>query len=160
MQKNKLIVLLILTLLTINLASSDMEDFEEAKNIISSKVSCDDLSEKQLEILGDYYMEQMHPGEVHERMDAMMGGEGSESLRQVHINMGIRFYCGGNNYYGMMGMMYNNGNVNNVYGYGFIGVFSWIFMVIVIIALVLLIIWLFKKIQSSEHKTERRNRKR
>src|SRR3989344_194961 len=160
MQKNKLIALLILSLFMINLASSNMEDFEEAKNIISSKVSCGDLSEKQLEILGDYYMEQMHPGEVHERMDAMMGGEGSESLRQVHINMGIRFYCGGNNYYGMMGMMYNNGNVNNVYGYGFIGVFSWIFMVIVIIALVLLIIWLFKKIQSSEHKTERRNRKR
>ena len=53
----------------------------------------------------------MHPGESHEIMDKMMDGEGSEALRQVHINMARRLYCNENVYVGykmmtagMMGM--------------------------------------------------------
>ncbi len=70
------------------------EDFAQAEEIIKQKISCSKLSEGQLELLGDYYMEQMHPGEAHEQMDEMMGGDGSESLRQMHINMAKSFYCG------------------------------------------------------------------
>lgn len=66
-----------------------------------SKISDDDW-----EKLGDAVMEQAHPGQAHEAMDQMMGGEGSASLRQMHIYMG-RAYLGygtNNNYgYGMMG---------------------------------------------------------
>src|SRR3989338_9381974 len=80
------------------------EDFTEAESIIEQKVPCENLSDDQLEKLGDYYMEQMHPGEAHELMDERMGGEGSESLKQMHISMGQRFYCGtAGNYSGMMG---------------------------------------------------------
>ncbi len=67
---------------------------EQAEAIINAKLPCEDLSEEQLEMLGDYYMEQLHPGEAHEVMDEMMGGEGSAALRQVHINMARAFYCG------------------------------------------------------------------
>lgn len=80
-------------------------DFSETKELIGSGIGCSQLTEEQLEAIGDYYMEQMHPGEAHEMMDQMMGGEGSESLRQVHINMARRLYCNENIYigYGMMG---------------------------------------------------------
>ena len=60
--------------------SSHEHDFAETKKLLDSGVRCDQLTEEQLEAIGDYYMEQMHPGEAHELMDKMMGGEGSESL--------------------------------------------------------------------------------
>ncbi len=37
-------------------------DFSEAKELIESNVSCDKLSDEQLEVIGDYFMEQMHLG--------------------------------------------------------------------------------------------------
>jgi hypothetical protein len=52
------------------------------------ELNCDDLSEEELERVGDAVMETMHPGGQHERMDEMMGGEGSESLRLMHHQMG------------------------------------------------------------------------
>lgn len=70
--------------------------FAEAKQIIDANVSCDKLTDHQFEALGEYYMEQMHPGEAHERMDRMMRNMmGEEGLRRMHINMGKRMYCGG-----------------------------------------------------------------
>jgi len=128
------------------------EDFAQAEEIIKQKISCSSLSDKQLEILGDYYMEQMHPGKLHEIMDERMGGEGSESLKQVHITMGKTFYCGEHNMMsgGMMNMMMNRGmmygiynNYGNSYGFRIIG---WVFSVLVITVLILLIVWLIKKL--------------
>jgi len=81
--------------------------FAEAKILIDQKTPCDTLSDEQLEIIGEYYMEQMHPGEAHELMDTMMGGEDSASLRQAHISMAKRLYCGEKSGSGMMGMMVN-----------------------------------------------------
>ena len=63
------------------------ENFTETKELIDSNISCDKLTDEQLEEIGDYYMEQMHPGEAHEMMDKMMGGEGSEDLKQMHVTM-------------------------------------------------------------------------
>ena len=93
--KKTIFILSIILLLNLNLAFAHGEEtFAQAEELIESKISCDQLSEEQLEVIGDYYMEQMHPGEAHETMDEMMGGEGSESLRLMHINMARTFYCG------------------------------------------------------------------
>lgn len=92
----------------VNTADNKMtKELAEAKQIIDARVSCDKLTDDQFEALGEYYMEQMHPGEAHERMDRMMGGEGSERLRQMHIHMGKRMYCYGYSM-GMMGGMMGN----------------------------------------------------
>lgn len=155
-----LAVLVAYVLLSATFASAHSdEDFLEAEKIISEKIPCSELNENQLEILGDYYMEQMHPGEAHEYMDEMMGGEGSESLRQIHINMGIRFYCNSNtnDNYGMMSrggsnmmdMMYGNKNSNYSPSY----VFNWVFGILVLTAIVLLIALLVRK---SDKKSSRR----
>ncbi len=86
-------------------AQEEHGDFSEALSIIGSQKGCDELTESEFELLGDYYMELMHPGEAHEAMDAMMGGEGSESLRVIHTRMGQNFYCGDADGYGSSGMM-------------------------------------------------------
>ena len=111
------IALLLMSLVPAALADSN-ETFDAAKALIAQEVPCSDLTQDQLEQLGDYYMEQMHPGAAHERMDAMMGGEGSESLRQMHINMAKRFYCGDTTVSGcpMMG-----GGMMGGYGDGMMG---------------------------------------
>ncbi len=172
-------VILIVTLLLVSQVASahSNEDSAKAEEIIGQNISCSEISEEQLEMLGDYYMEQMHPGTAHEAMDEMMGGEGSESLKQVHINMGRSFYCGESSMMsmgtmgmmnmmgggmmggGMMGnmmagknMMSNNINYQGqrmMYGnslYYPSNIFYLIIQVLVIIGLVLLILWLIKKI--------------
>ncbi len=119
-------------------------NFSEEEGLIDSGVECSKLSDEQLELLGDYYMEQMHPGGAHEIMDNMMGGEGSESLKQVHINMAKRLYCNENIYvgYGMMsggmGMM-NTGMMG--YPYGYSNPLS-LPIILLIIALLFLAVWI------------------
>lgn len=93
--KTIIFIFSIILLLSLNLVSAHGEEtFAQAEEIIESKISCDQLTDEQLETVGDYYMEQMHPGETHETMDEIMGGEGSESLRQMHVNIARSFYCG------------------------------------------------------------------
>lgn len=116
---------ILIILMTFNTVFAHGEEvISQAENIIGAKIPCDDLTDDQLEIIGDYYMEQMHPGELHEVMDERMGGEGSESLRQTHINMARSFYCGEHEEigYGMMGammgrdeMMYSSGMIGGNY---------------------------------------------
>ncbi len=115
------------------MATMNASEIAGAKQIIGSNVSCSSLSQAQLELLGEYYMEQMHPGDAHEAMDRMMGGEGSDSLRSAHIQMAEVLYCGRADtpatYGGMMGMMpmmgrfaYRNPPVSSDYrGYGMMG---------------------------------------
>src|SRR3989338_6465608 len=120
MKKKILILVIFLLSIAIVLAQESHDsEIEEGKKIVESKISCDKLSNEQLESIGDYYMEQMHPGEAHEIMDNMMGGEGSEPLKQVHINMARRLYCNDNVYigYGMMG----SGGMMNMMGRGMMG---------------------------------------
>src|SRR3990167_5166739 len=113
MKKIFTILIFSMLLLNISLASAHEHNFTETKQLIDSGISCDKLTDEQLEAMGDYYMEQMHPGEAHEMMDQMMGGEGSESLRQVHINIAKRLYCnedvGGMMGGGMMNMIVGSG---------------------------------------------------
>jgi len=99
-------------------------------------------------------MEQMHPGEAHEIMDNMMGGEGSESLKQVHINMAKRLYCNENVYigYGMMGSW----GMTNMMGRGMMGSYPasyaynnygyWnIFWILLFAAVIFLIVWIIHR---------------
>jgi putative membrane protein len=112
----KIIVMFFILLLSLAMASAHGEEtFAEAEELIEIKIDCDQLTDDQLEAIGDYYMEQMHPGEAHEAMDEQMGGEGSASLRQMHINMARSFYCGEHDMMGsnMMNIMMGRGMMNN-----------------------------------------------
>ncbi len=133
-------LLLVFAILISSLALAQ-HNFAEAERLIDSGIACSKLSDEQLEAIGEFYMEQMHPGEAHEIMDNMMGGEGSESLKQVHINMAKRLYCNENIYVGygmmsgsMMGMM-NTGMMGYSYGYSNL---LWL----LIIALLFLAVWI------------------
>ena len=151
MKRTKVIMLMfgILLVLVAGLVAAHEHDFGEAKQLIDSGVSCDKLTEEQFEEIGDYYMEQMHPGEAHEYMDEMMGGEGSESLKKMHINIARNTYCGesgGMMNGGMMNMM-GGGNMmaGNYYsGYNILG---WLFTILVITILVLTILLLINKLK-------------
>lgn len=151
----KIILVLIILLATLMTNIVYADNFDEAERLIQSRVPCSSLNNDQLELMGDYYMEQMHPGSLHEIMDERMGGEGSESLRQVHINMARSFYCGqasampmgmmntmmnrgGYNMYNMMGFNYGIG-----YSYGF---FGWILMIAFWVAIIWLIVWVIQQI--------------
>ncbi len=141
-------------LLSLGIVSANEHDFSETKQIIDSGISCDKITDEQLEAIGDYYMEQMHPGESHELMDNMMGGEGSESLKQVHINMAKRLYCNDAVYigYGMMG----SGGMMNMMGRGMMGNYPasydyskygyWnIFQIFLFAAVIFLIVWIIHR---------------
>jgi len=108
-----------------------------------SKISDDDW-----ERLGDAVMELQHPGQAHEVMDQMMGGEGSEILRQMHINMGKAYLGYGGNYgsgmmrdgmmggggFPMMGFGSMMGYAGNSGVYGILGGITWIALVIFLVA--------------------------
>lgn len=81
-----------------------------------NKIECGKISDHEFEELGDAVMDRMlNDIELHERMDNMMGGEGSESLRQMHIAMGKSWSdCGGTSMGMFMPMM---GGMMNPYGY-------------------------------------------
>ena len=145
-----------ITLFSIVTTAEEIEEHEEifkqAEAIIRQRISCDELTSDQLEILGDYYMEQMHPGEFHEIMDERMGGEGSASLRQIHINMGLAFYCGQRSAMApsmmniMMGRSYGMMNYypaqqnyeNNSYSQYFFILMSLIIVILIILLVILI----------------------
>ena len=81
-----------------------------------SKIECGKISDHEFEELGDAVMGRMlNDIELHDKMDNMMGGEGSESLRQMHIAMGKSWSeCGGTSMAMFMPMM---GGMMNPYGY-------------------------------------------
>ena len=149
MKKIFAILIFSILLLNINLIFAHEHNFDETKQLIDSGISCNSLTDEQLESIGDYYMEQMHPGEAHEMMDQMMGGEGSDSLKQVHIQMAKRLYCtedvGG--MMGMMNMMGSGmmGNYPAYYGYNNFWNVLWLVFLIGVIALIGWLIHKFTK---------------
>ena len=158
--KNQIkLLLLSMLLISISFATAHgEEDFAKAEELIKQKLSCSELTNEQLELIGDYYMEQMHPGELHEIMDERMGGEGSESLRLVHINIAKAFYCGEHGIMpanmmnvmmgrsGMMGNQYYS-QLNNSPTYNAMSI---IFSILIILILLIVIFLLFKKIQGGK----------
>ncbi|MBT4539354.1 hypothetical protein HOI26_04025 [Candidatus Woesearchaeota archaeon] len=171
MKKLFVISLIFLLILSVFSLAHGEETFSQAEDIIKDKVPCEDLSDEQLESLGDYYMEQMHPGESHTSMDEMMGGEGSESLRQVHISMARNFYCGEHQgTSGIMGSMMsggmmssnggqilqNQGGMGQMMNGNFMGTgwLWWIFMVLIwgliIAGIVFVILWAYQRLTSQK----------
>src|SRR5512143_239082 len=164
----KLAVLALILFASISFATMEPGELAAARSIILSNASCPSLNQSQLELIGDYYMEQMHPGAAHEAMDSMLGGEGSESLRAAHIQMAQVLYCGQTNgtatYGGMMGMMpalyrygyggfgggmMGSGMMGN-WGYGMGGDWWWVFgaafWLLVFAARILVVLWLYKQV--------------
>ena len=146
----------VLFILMISLAAAHEEDtFAMGEEIIKSKIPCSQLSEAQLEAVGEYYMEQMHPGELHEIMDARMGREGSEQLQQTHIAIAGTFYCGEHAIMsaGMMNTMMGRGGMmgtftgRNQYNgmMSSLGYFMWwppILLIAIIVIIIGIIVWL------------------
>ena len=160
--KKMLFVLVISLLLNFALVSAiTQQEIKEAKSLIDSKIDCKSLSVSQLEIIGEYYMEQMHPGESHELMHQMMRlKEGSEDEEQFHMNMAKAIYCGETNAFGsgMIGRGMMNMMGGNMMGYGMMGSggypmgfgysYWWLWNLIVAlfwIGIIALIIWLIYK---------------
>jgi len=174
MRKTILVIFAVL-MLALNLVNAiTQQEINEAKGLIDSKVSCKSLSNSQLEIIGEYYMEQMHPGESHELMHQMMGlKEGSADEEQFHINMAKAIYCGETNAFGpggmmgggMMNMMVGNNmmgsggmNMMGNYGYGF-GYWNFIniLYVILLIGLIILVyFWIIKLWRNMQSKGGKR----
>ncbi|MBI2107138.1 hypothetical protein HYT57_04075 [Candidatus Woesearchaeota archaeon] len=142
-------------------------NFDETKQLIDSNISCNELSNEQFEEIGDYYMEQMHPGESHELMHKMMGSEDSITVKQMHIQMAKSIYCGETNQgmMSMMNMMGSGGMMNmmggNMMSYGMMGNYGyWNFLSILYTALViglviLVYLWIIKIWKSMEGKKRR-----
>ena len=163
--KKIIFVAIVVLLLNLGLANAiTQQEIKEAKGLIDSKVDCKSLSDSQLEIIGEYEMELMHPGDSHEAMHKMMGlKEGSEPEKQFHINMAKTIYCGESG--GMMGggmmsmMMGGNtgyGMMGN-YGYGlgywnFLNVLYAILLIGLIILVYLGIIKLWKNMKNKDGK--------
>ena len=95
----------------VSFAHEDEEELALGKQLVDSKVSCDELDDEKLEAIGEYIMEQMHPGEAHDYMHKMMGiEEDTEQHEQLHIQIAKRHYCNDYNTtsgFGMMGGMMN-----------------------------------------------------
>lgn len=134
----------------------------EAESLINSNKDCSSLSNDQLELIGEYIMEKMHPDDAHEFMHRMMGlEERTEEEKQFHINFAKSMYCGDNSNYGMMGGgvrgnmmcgMMGYGTVNN-YGYGMMGnydnrgYFGWnVFEILLLVLLIGLIVLVYLSI--------------
>jgi len=128
--------LLILAVPVLALAASDddlsvaavlQEILTEQQVSTVQSLDCQKVTDDQFEKLGDAVMEQIHPGEQHELMDQMMGGEGSESLKLMHIQMGQN-YLGCNNYHnnpdGIMGSGMMTGGMMGMMGGGMMGSYA------------------------------------
>ncbi|MEK6947197.1 MAG: hypothetical protein AABX32_06335 [Nanoarchaeota archaeon] len=163
--KRQLVLISLMLVIFSAVAYSAADEFAEAKSLIDSKTPCSQLSEGQMELIGDYYMEQMHPGTAHAAMEQMMGGEGSESLRLAHIAIAKRFYCNdynsstncdmmgfgmmGNRNGGMMNMawsgMMGSGTMGNYsYGFGYLGFVNVLYILLLLGLVILVYIWIIK----------------
>jgi len=154
-------LMLLLGIFSINLIlAHGAINLTETKELIDSGISCDNLTDEQLEEIGEYYMEQMHPGESHDLMHEMIGiEEGTEEHELLHINLAKVTYCGesvDDTNYGM-GMMSDSDDFGNMmYGktrYSKYGNFvNYLYIILLIGVIVLVIILIMKLIKDMKMK--------
>jgi hypothetical protein len=102
------LIVLLLSMSSFAYASEGHEaEIEEGRQLVESQVSCDELTDEQLEAIGEYVMESMHPGEAHDLMHERMGVEGD--------------YVGGMMGFGMMGNNLVNPIGGGTMAYGMMG---------------------------------------
>ena len=116
-----IIGMLFLVLSLVFAAEGHESEIEEGKKLVERKTSCDKLNDGQLEAIGEYLMEQMHPEEAHDAMHKAMGfQEGTDNHKQFHVNIAKMMYCGNGSMMGrmmpMMRMMMGNNQ-----GFGMMG---------------------------------------
>ncbi len=139
--------------------SDHQNEINVGKALVETKVDCNKLTDEQFEAIGEYLMEQMHPGESHEAMHQMMGmKEGTKYHKNLHINMAKKMYCNQNSMMdsgelmGTMPMMNMIGNMMNWSNWGFGMGWSWFgrifmlsFWLIIIFSIIALIRWLINQ---------------
>ena len=153
--KTGLFIIFIILLLNLTIVNAiTQQEIKEAKSLIDSKADCKSLSDSQLEIIGEYSMELMHPGESHEAMHKMMDiKEGSEAEKQFHISIAKTIYCGESGEMmggGMMNMMMGgntmgSGMMDNFgYGFGYWNFLNILYILLLIGLIILVYLWIFK----------------
>ena len=134
-------------------AREEQEGKELWDTLQAKEIACENLSDEQFGVLGEYFMGQM-AGESHAAMNAMMiQAHGEDGEEQIHIVMGKRlsgcdtsasFPAISGGWMPMMNMMWGGSMMN--FGFGPFGSFGWIFMilwwVLIIAGIVALIKWL------------------
>src|SRR3972149_1279013 len=152
----------------------EQEGKELWRKLQAKEVACENLSDEQFGVLGEYFMGQM-AGDSHAAMNAMMiQTHGEEGEEQIHIVMGKRlsgcdtsaaFPAGSSGWMPMMNMMWGgwsspfggNNSTNNMMNFGFgpFRGFGWIFMVLwwglIIAGIIALIKWLMSQSHSTRN---------
>lgn len=137
----------------------------KTQNVSSiDQLTCSNISQDEFEKVGDAWMGVMAGNEQnHSAMEQRMGGEGSQNLKQAHIQMGESYLgCANGQQNNWMSMMngYQNargggfpmmgygygGMMNGGFGWGF-GWVALLFWIVAFIDLVLLGVFLWKKIK-------------
>lgn len=150
----------------------EQEGKELWNKLQAKETACADLNDEQFGVLGEYFMGQM-AGDSHAAMNAMMiQTHGEDGEEQIHIVMGKRlsgcdtsasFPAGSGGWMPMMNMMwggwsfdsaqdrsspFGNNSTNNMMNFGFgpLGGFGWVFMilwwVLIIAGIVALVRWI------------------
>lgn len=100
-----LVFFMIVVALFASAESMNLDKIEEGKRLARSQARCEDMNEGQLEAIGEYLMEQMHPGSAHEAAHRMMGlEEGTLEHEKFHVNLTKSMYCGAGDW-GMLGVV-------------------------------------------------------
>src|SRR3989344_9439018 len=127
----------------------EQEGKEVWDKLQTNEFACENLSDEQFGVLGEYFMGQM-AGDSHAAMNAMMiQTHDEEGEEQIHIVMGKRlsgcdtsaaFPAIGSGWLPMMNMMRGgwsspldgSNSINNMMNFGFgpFGGFGWIFMIL------------------------------
>lgn len=127
----------------------------------AKKLTCNQLKDEDFEVLGEYFMG-LKTGQSHAFMNQMMVNMmGEEGEKQAHINLGkkysgcfdnksFNFLKGGD--FSMMRpwMMGNFGMMGGAF-WGFFGIYWFLVSVLFLAILVLLVIYLWKKIKEKNH---------
>lgn len=68
-------------------------EYEIGKTLVAQNVSCENLSDFELEMIGDYYLETKYPGDYHRLIDSGFGSRNEEEINQFHRDVAYEYYC-------------------------------------------------------------------